>query len=210
MKTNTRKLATCGVLLAASFVLSFIKIGLPFGGSVTLFSMVPVIVAACLYGTKWGLLTSSCYALLQLFQSVLSSKSFVLDKWWQTALMIFLDFIAAFVVLGFSGIFIRPNRKGNVILRSALGTTTTVLIRYICHILSGAILFGTYAEWFFTEEFANVFGSWALKTFSGNGLSFVYSAVYNGLYMIPELIITVIGVAAVMKVVGKRNHKNIT
>ena len=36
-------------------------------------------------------------------------------------------------------------------------------------------------------------GGWFLETFHGNALSAVYSLIYNGLYMVPEIIITAVG-----------------
>ncbi len=210
MSRNTRCMATCGVLLAASFVLSFFKIpGLPFGGSVTLFSMVPVIMAGCIYGTKWGLLTSFCYALLQLMQSAVSSKSFILDVWWQTTLMIFLDFFVAFAFLGIGGMFVKREENGAPIknrlnaLRGAGGAAVVAIIRYAAHTVSGFILYGSYAEWFFTDEFTNSLGSWAIANLTGSKLAWFYSLVYNGLYMIPEIVITTIGVYVLMRILPR-------
>ena len=39
-----------------------------------------------------------------------------------------------------------------------------------------------------------------LETFSGQSLAVVYSLVYNGSYMLPELLVTVLGVLALMAV----------
>ena len=44
-----------------------------------------------------------------------------------------------------------------------------------------------------------------MNTFSGVGLSIVYSVFYNGLYMIPEIIITAIVTPIVYKAVEKSN-----
>ncbi len=196
--------------MAASFVLSFIKIpGLIFGGSITLFSMVPVIMAGCIYGTKWGLLTSFCYALLQLMQSAVSSKSFVLEVWWQTVLMIFLDFFVAFAFLGLGGMFVRREVNGAPVksrlnaLRGAGGAVVVTVIRYAAHTLSGFILYGAYAEWFFTEEFTNSLGSWAMETLTGSKLAWFYSLVYNGIYMIPEIVLTALGVYVLMRILPR-------
>lgn len=57
---RTQQLAVCGVMLALSVVLSIIKIfALPFGGEVTLFGMVPIMLIGFLFGTKTGLLWDS-------------------------------------------------------------------------------------------------------------------------------------------------------
>lgn len=197
------RLTTCGVLIGASFVLSFIKIvKFPFGGSITLFSMVPIVLAAILFGTPWGVLTAFGYSLLQLLQSILTSESFVLDAAWKTVLMILLDFLLAFTVLGLSGIFV--NRQvaeyQNINMRGALGALLATFLRYIMHTISGAILFGTYAEWFFGEAFVTKFGTWAMSSLDTNALSVVYSAVYNGIFMVPEMIMTSIAVYFILKI----------
>ncbi|MBR5203263.1 MAG: hypothetical protein IKW45_08350, partial [Clostridia bacterium] len=49
-----------------------------------------------------------------------------------------------------------------------------------------------WAEWFFTQEGFYSWGETIMNTFSGNGLAFVYSVIYNGFYMIPEIIITTV------------------
>jgi len=54
----TRKLTTTGIMLALSVILSVIRLfDAPYGGSVTLASMLPVICLAVLYGTRWGILS---------------------------------------------------------------------------------------------------------------------------------------------------------
>ena len=57
-------------------------------------------------------------------------------------------------------------------------------------IISGYVLFGTYAEWFFSQS---SWGQAILEKLHGNLLMFVYSVIYNGLYMVPEIIITAVG-----------------
>ena len=193
-------------MLGLSFALSFVKIPLgTFGGSVTLFSMVPVVIIGAVFGLKRGLLAAFCYSILQLLQSIAFSNSFVLDSWWKTALMIVLDFLCAFTALGLGGIF--SDKNGLSPGKSAAGGAVAVSVRYICHILSGWILWGTYAEWYFsdaeseflaTEATASI-GRSICESFSGEGLALIYSIIYNGLYMIPEIIMTAAGVFIILK-----------
>jgi thiamine transporter len=65
-------------------------------------------------------------------------------------------------------------------------------LRYVAHVVSGAIFFGTWAEWFFTQDGFPAWGQAILNTFSGDALATVYSIIYNGTYMIPEIIITAV------------------
>ena len=53
---KTKKLVTTAMLLAMAVLLSLVQVlKLPFGGSVTLVSMLPVVLIAYMFGTKWGL-----------------------------------------------------------------------------------------------------------------------------------------------------------
>ena len=78
--------------------------------------------------------------------------------------------------------------------------------RYLAHIFSGYILFAGWAEWFFTQEGFPAWGAQLVGSLSPEMLGFVYSVVYNGMYMIPEIILTcIVGVllTKVPKVVTK-------
>ena len=70
MQTNknlTQKLVTSAILVGISTVLSFVKLlDLPYGGSITAASMLPVILAGYLFGNGFGLLSALGYSLLQL------------------------------------------------------------------------------------------------------------------------------------------------
>lgn len=84
-----------------------------------------------------------------------------------------------------------------------LGALIALLVRYIMHIISGAIFFGEWAEWFFTQDGFYAIGEKIMNTFSGGALALVYSVFYNGLYMIPEIIITVIVTPIIYKALEK-------
>ena len=87
----------------------------------------------------------------------------------------------------------------NKVLGLALGCVLALSLRYVAHIVSGFIFYGAWAEWFFSQENFYAIGGWILEHFSGKGLALIYSIFYNGLYMLPEIVITT--VAAI--VVGK-------
>ena len=55
-RTNTRALCECAIMLALAVILSFIPFGrLPFGGTITPASMLPICLVSITYGWKWGL-----------------------------------------------------------------------------------------------------------------------------------------------------------
>ena len=167
--SKIKKLTTCAVLLALSFVLSFVKIcEFSTGGSITLLSMLPICLVSVKYGLGWGLSTAFCYSLLQLFLDIGKAMSWGLSaKAWVG--MIALDYLLAFTVLGIAGILRNKGRLG-----CCLGVCIAILGRFLCSVLSGAIVWQSVGE---------KFGVYISNTW-------IYSVVYNGAYMIPELIIT--------------------
>ncbi len=195
---KTLRLVTSGVLIGLATVLSVIKVfALPFGGSVTLFSMVPILVLGYMYGVKWGLLSGGVYGLLQMILGATMSQAFAGLNGFSIVVMALLDYIVAYVVVGMSGMF--KGRLKNHTVAFALGSTVAILLRLICHFLSGWILWGSYASSYF-EEMNNSFGNYMLSSFDGQLLAALYSLVYNASYMLPELVMSVIGVVALMAV----------
>lgn len=126
-KLTTRTLVQGALCIALAFVLSYIKLfSMPMGGSITLFSMLPIFVYAWLYGPAAGLLAGFAYSLLQIVQGA------YIVHWAQ----FILDYILAFTVLGVAGFFPKS---------LALGAGVGGLCRMICGVISGAVFFGEYA-----------------------------------------------------------------
>lgn len=206
MNASTKRLVTSGMLVALAVVLSFVKISPQFlyGGAVTAFSMVPVAIIAYMYGTRWGLCCGAVYGVLQGVFGAVGSQAFAGLDPLSTVLMALLDYLVAFAVLGLAGIFRGRIRKHGAAV--AVGAAFAALLRFVCHFASGVILWSGYAEWFFTDVMNNSFGASILQSFSGTGLAVIYSAVYNGLYMVPEIVLTAIGAAVVMGIAPLRNQ----
>ena len=193
--TKTKKLATCAMLIAMATALALISkvfpLELPFGGSVTFGSMLPIVLCGYMFGTKWGLGSAFVYSIIQMILGAKTVSSFFMPGdsqmfWVNAVLVCLIDYVLAYTVLGFSGIFAKKIQNTSGAL--CLGSVVALVLRYLCHIVSGAIFFGTWAEWFFSE--AGAFGEWVLSHISGTSLALFYSVVYNGLYMIPEIILT--------------------
>ncbi len=207
--SKTERLTVSAVFIALGTILSLIQpFSLPQGGGITLLSMLPVIILSYRYGVAWGAVSSLCYAVLQMlvgFKTV--SGFFVGDSKMALPAALascILDYIVAYGVLCLGGLFKKENNHS---VSLCFGAIIAVTARYLVHIISGAILFGTWAEWFFTDVFAGEFGAEVLANYSGFGLSLFYSVLYNGLYMIPEIIITAIGayfVGKISAIVDKR------
>ena len=193
MTNTTQRLVKTSILLAIATVLSVVKLfSMPFGGTITPASMMPVILIAYIYGTKWGLFSAFIYGILQMItgMNVVSAMFLPGESQmviWHAVLVCVIDYILAYMMLGFGGVF--KNKIKNQSLSIALGTFVSMLLTYIMHIVSGYIFYGAWAEWFFTQDGFYSFGKTIVESFSGNLLSLIYSVIYNGLYMIPEIII---------------------
>jgi len=193
---KTKKLVLSAIMIGIAAILSFIQpFQLPFGGGITLASMMPLIIVSYIFGIKQGLFTAFVYSLVQIVMGIKVVSAFFLPGENQLTIaaavsVCLLDYIVAYTVLGFGGIF--KNKFKNSSAEICLGAVFAVLLRYIVHIVSGTIFFGSWAEWFFTQDGFYKIGESIVNNFSGIGLSIVYSVFYNGLYMIPEIVITAV------------------
>ncbi len=209
--SKTHRLVESAVLLGVSIVLAYISklnpIMLPFGGSVTLASMVPVLILGYKYGIKWGLLSGFALSIMQMLMGLQYMMAYFLPGEGQMLLInavltTVLDFTVGYTVIGLSGIF--KGKFKSSAKELVLGSVFAMTLRYIAHFLSGALFWGQYAEWFFSQGALGGFGSWVLANIGGAELSIFYSAFYNALYMIPETILTAMVLALMARVIPKQ------
>lgn len=196
---KTQRLAVCSILVALSVLLSVIKIfALPFGGEVTLFGMVPIMVASFLYGTKYGLLCGFVDGIFQCILGISSSGALAGLNLVSAVLMILLDYFIGFSVIGTAGVFRNFFKKPTVAL--SVGAVFSCFLRFITHTISGIVLYGSYAEQFFTQEGFYSWGETVIAKYSGIALSAIYSLIYNASYMIPETALSVIACTVLLSV----------
>ena len=167
-KTNIRALTESSIMIALSIVFGFVKlIDMPYGGSVTLASMLPIIIIAYRHGAGWGIGAALANSLVQLITGISYFSYFTT---WQSILaLVLFDYIFAFAVFGLGGIFRGRLSQGAAL---SLGALLTSAVRYICHVISGATV-------------------WAGLSIP-SGAALIYSFGYNATYMIPETIILVL------------------
>lgn len=207
---KSKKIVISAMLIALATVLSLLQpFQLPFGGGITLASMMPLVILSYIFGVRWGLFSAFVYSLLQIALGIRTVSAFFMPGDEGMALgaaicVCLLDYVVAYTVLGFGGIFKSKFKNDSISL--VLGALLATTLRYITHIVSGAIFFGAWAEWFFTQDGFYSVGKVIMDTFSGVGLSIMYSVFYNGLYMIPEIIITAFVSPFVYKVLKKSNN----
>lgn len=200
-KATARRITESAMLLAIAITLELIsKIfipELPFGGQITLVSMLPVVLIAYRHGTKWGFVAAVTYAVLEMAIGMKTVSAAFLPGYFGDGVMIFkallmclLDYLLAYTTLGLGGVFRNAVKKPGVSLMC--GSLVALSARFVCHILSGYILFSGWAEWFFTQDGFPAWGANLVSALSPAVLGWVYSIVYNGMYMVPEIILTAI------------------
>ena len=203
MMVESAILLTLGVVL--EFVSKMFIPEMPFGGQITLVNMLPVVLIAYRHGTRWGLFSGFVYSLLQMSMGLKTVTAAFQPGYFGDEAMIFraifmilLDYLVAYTVLGLAGLFRDKIEKPGVSLMC--GSILALSCRYLTHILSGYIFFAGWAEWFFTQEGFPLWGEKLVETVSPNALGWIYSVVYNGMYMIPEIILTAVASMLIAKI----------
>ena len=169
-QTLVRKLVESAILIAIGTVLSELKIDMPLGGGLTVCSMLPMVLVCHRWGTRWGLFTSFVYSLLQLLLG-LNNVQYATSAFMAVGIVV-VDYILPYTLIGLSAMF---KKAANSIQASLIwGIVVTFALRFVCHFITG--------WWIWDALWPNEFG-WA---------SPLYSLLYNGSYMLPEIIITAV------------------
>lgn len=137
-----KHLVFCAVALALAYITSYIRIiKLPWGGSVTLCSMLFIVLVANWYGVKTGVAAGLAYGILQFIQ-----EPYVLSFF-----QVCCDYILAFAALGLAGIFAK-SRQG--LLK---GYILGVIARGAFHALGGYLYWMDYMPDSFPKALAGVY-----------------------------------------------------
>lgn len=174
--SKTRVLVECALMIALGTVLSSIKFfTMPNGGSITLFGSLPFVLVSFRHGTKWGLFTGFVNSCLQmLIGGVWAPPT---PNFLSYAGEVLLDYVLAFMALGTAEFFARPFKNRTVGV--AVGTFVSGFLRFLCSFLSGVLIWGNLTD----------------------GLpAWTYSLVYNGSYMLPETLLTMIAAVLLCRV----------
>jgi len=178
---------------------------MPFGGQLTLVCMLPIVLISYRHGVRWGLVAAFGYSLVQMALSADTVTAAFQPGYFgdgtmllNAVIMCALDYLMAYTVLGLGGVF--RNRAGNKGASLMMGSLVALSARYLTHILSGYILFSGWAEWFFTQDGFPAWGAGLVASLSPSALGWVYSIVYNGMYMVPEMILTAVAAVLIARV----------
>ena len=161
MKLDSKLLAEVAVTVALGTVLSNIKVyQMPYGGSLTLASMVPLFLLSMRRGPYVGVFAGAVHGMVQL----------ALQPYILTPVQVIIDYPLPFACIGLAGFFKKI---------PLLGVVVGIAGRFLSHFVSGVVF-------------------WYMYTPEGM-TAVVYSAVYNGSYLIGELIISAIVVYLLIK-----------
>ena len=169
-RITTQQLTESALMIAIGTVCSMVKIDLPFGGGVTVASMLPLVLISHRYGWRWGVTTAFVYSLIQLALG-LDNVGYATSTFMAFG-VIFLDYIVAYTVIGLSGVFGKTRKA------VATGIPVTFFLRFLCHYVTGV--------WIWKEWMPEKFMGMTMKS------PWIYSGLYNGWYMLVELAVTLI------------------
>ena len=141
-RMGTKQLVFCAMAMALAFITSYIKIfNMPWGGSVTLCSMLFIVLVGNWYGPKTGVLVGLVYGILQFIQ-----EPYVLSFF-----QVCCDYILAFAALGVAGFFAKSK---NGLIK---GYIAAVIARGAFHALGGYLYWMDYMPDNFPKALTSVY-----------------------------------------------------
>lgn len=174
------RLTESAVLVALAIGLSYLEldIGLQ-GGSLSLV-MIPLVILALRHGAGWGVGAGLVFGVIK----CALGGGFA----WGLA-SVLLDYVLAYGIIGVVGFF-RVKSAG----MAACAAVVAGVLRFVIHFISGVTIYKL-------MEATTLYGI----EFSAGGMGSViaYSIVYNGVYMLPNIIVTAIAVAILQKYLPK-------
>lgn len=186
---NLQAIIETAIFSAIAVVLDMIQGGLfkgvfTSGGSIGI-AMLPILIICFRRGLGYGLLSGLIVSLLQMLSGVYVVQASDMPNDFLRAvgpfIQIMLDYILAYTLVGFAGLFYKPfkNAKtnGKKILYVSLGTILGGILKYLSHVISGVVFW---------------LGSGSNVIFNVRDYRPLYSWVYNGAYCIPNIIICLI------------------
>ncbi|HEY3364534.1 MAG TPA: energy-coupled thiamine transporter ThiT [Symbiobacteriaceae bacterium] len=163
-------LVETAIMVALAAVLSFIIIlKMPQGGEISAGSMIPIILLALRRGPVWGIIGGVLLSFVRIA---------IVPSGFYTPVQFLIDYPIAFGLLGLAGLV-----KAKLDQTAALLGSLALVGRFLAHLVSGVVFFGTYAP-------------------AGQNV-WVYSAIYNGSYMLPELVVTAVLMVILLPVLKK-------
>jgi thiamine transporter len=171
--TRTRILVEIALTVALAAVLNLVKLWrMPYGGDVSL-EMLPIVVLALRRGWRSGMSAGVLYGVVAMMLGA------VVVHWAQ----FLLDYPLAYSLVGVGGVFTGLLHKAREAERGGAawivaGVATGAAARFVSHFVSGLVFFGQYAP--------------------DGQPAWLYSLLYNGVYMLPATILCAIAAAIIL------------
>lgn len=141
-RVSSKQLVFCAMAMALAFVTSYMKIfTMPWGGSVTLCSMLFIVLIANWYGVKAGISVGLAYSILQFIQ-----EPYVLSFF-----QVCCDYFLAFAALGVAGFFAKSSHG------LVKGYVAAVIARGAFHALGGYLYWMSYMPDNFPQSLKSVY-----------------------------------------------------
>ncbi len=175
--SKTAIMVEAALMIALAFVLSMIPLfQMPFGGTVTCFSTLPLLMISFRHGGKWGVVTALGYSFLQAMQGL--NAIMIVPTAWGMALCVLLDYVFPYAFLGLAGPI--AQRFKNFSAGMIVAVLSTGLVRLLSSFLSGIILWGAYAP----EDMP----------------VWLYSLVYNASWSVPDIAFVLVALLLLSRV----------
>lgn len=144
VKMTAKELAFSAVSIALAFLLSYVKLfHMPWGGSVTLLSMLFVSLVGWFFGPMVGITSAFAYSVLQFIQG---GGGYILSP-----MQVCMDYLFAFTALGVSGFFYK--KKHGLLVGYIVG----ILLRGLFHSIGGYLFWMDYMPENFPKSLAAVY-----------------------------------------------------
>ncbi len=175
---NLNVLAEIAIFSALAFALDILQSGIfrgvfPNGGSIGI-AMIPILIICFRRGFIPGLICGIIVSFLQMLGGVYAIAS----NWYLVLLQIILDYIIAYPLVAIAGVFYKPFHKASSLKKQTLyiclGTIIGGALKLLSHYIAGVTFWSS---------------SCPVDFLGGPA---VYSFVYNGAFMIPNIIICII------------------
>ncbi|GHU84529.1 hypothetical protein FACS1894198_0300 [Clostridia bacterium] len=146
----------------------------------TLFSMVPIVCASIKYGSRFGVLLGFCYGLFKLLMGFGKFIALGAMNFW---LSVLLDYLLSYGAIGLAGVFLNSLSKKtkNLRMKVLFCVLSVFSLRFSAHTLSGVLVWNSLLA---------VENNWSRI--------FVASALYNLSYLIPEMLLTMLGTRVIV------------
>ena len=174
-RTHLRALCESAIFVAIAVVLNMLRINiLPQGGSVNLV-LIPLVVLSIRWGLGWGLMSGLVFGLIK----AIMGGGFAWG--WQSLLM---DYFLSGTVIGLAGLFYRQTGWKAICAMLVAG-----FAQFAVHWLAGVL----------------IWGEWMPEAFLGMPMAspWFYSLLYNGVYMLPNIVICTGLLAILLHPLGK-------